>query len=233
MELCDANLRDDIDATWDEERQVKMPWFANVKAFGSPCERFAGLEHYDRYFRRDCLHTFEEIYPPRHQAEKWYPSFVAHHFSLVALYSCRDKCWKVANFGLTVPESASTGFITVFQRGTPRYRAPKLIFERESAYRTNKCDIWFMGIIFYELIQKTTPFENDNAVREYYANPCNMPVSFEIDASTLFHNEKSKTFVSSAINQMRSEMPSDRPTAQELYKSFKVAFQYSPRNSLC
>ena len=138
------------------------------------------------------------------------------------LYSCRDKCWKVADFGLSVPGSASTGFSTSFHRGTAGYRAPELIFEREKEHRTNKCDIWAAGVVLYELVHHKPPFENDSAVRKYYANAANIPVRFTIDASTVFYDERSKTFLSEIVHQMLSETTFDRPTAQDLHKSFKA-----------
>lgn len=120
-----------------------------------------------------------------------------------------------------MPGSANTGFVTQRVRGSEGYRAPELL-KREKSEGTNKVDIFATGIVLYELIHQRKPFEDDRDVHDYYAGLLDKPVSIPIDASTVFTDEKSKTFLSKIIHQMLSEAPPDRPTAQDLHKSFKI-----------
>lgn len=141
------------------------------------------------------------------------------------LYSIRDKGWKVADFGLTVEGASNRALSTHDSKGTPGYRAPELIRNDDRKRFTNKCDIWAIGVILYELIHREKPFADDYAVQTYYERLSHgQSVNLPIKLSEYFQDENTETFLVESLQQTLSLDPSSRPPARELTKRFKNIF---------
>ncbi len=65
---------------------------------------------------------------------------------------------KLADFGMA-KYVANEGFLLRSHVGTPYYMAPQLLQRIEYS---RKCDIWSMGVIFYELIFGRLPWQGKN-----------------------------------------------------------------------
>src|SRR5579859_2571241 len=112
---------------------------------------------------------------------------------LLVLYSCKDKNWKIADFGLTMEGTSTGGVGTKYSRGTPGYRAPELII---GARYTNKVDIWSLGSILYQLIFSRKLFLDDLEVRDYYSQTPRKNLQLPSDnRCTLILDELSKEFL--------------------------------------
>lgn len=128
------------------------------------------------------------------------------------LFSERNNCWKIADFG-TAAEATSKQFNTTrYSRGTPCYRAPEVL--QENAKYNNKTDIWALGCIFYEICTHERAFGGDWAVREYSVTgflklPTRWPDQ-PSDKNTLFAR------VSSLLFAMLSIGPANRPKADDV-----------------
>lgn len=81
------------------------------------------------------------------------------------LYSGRDQCWKLADFG-SAASATSKNLVTSNQgRGTPSYRAPELL---TTGRFNTRSDLFALGCISYELVSGHKLFLNDLAVLEYF-----------------------------------------------------------------
>ena len=85
------------------------------------------------------------------------------------LYSLRDNCWKLTDFGLSVEATSKLARTTYNSKGTSCYRAPELL--REHATYTNKVDMWALGCVLHELATHRPAFHQDWNVLEYFSNP--------------------------------------------------------------
>lgn len=65
--------------------------------------------------------------------------------------------FKLSDFGFSAGYTEKTGRKTMC--GTAEYMAPEII---ESQPQNDKVDIWCLGILLYELVHQTTPFESRN-----------------------------------------------------------------------
>jgi serine/threonine protein kinase len=139
------------------------------------------------------------------------------------LYSCRDKKWKIADFGLTAEGTSDQAVVTQYGRGTPGYRAPELIINENSPTYTNKVDIWSLGSILYELIFSRKIFLNDLAVRDYYCQSGSYGEILQLFDSNckISLDEISKRFVSASLQRMLAIEPRDRPGAKILSELFE------------
>jgi serine/threonine protein kinase len=81
------------------------------------------------------------------------------------LFSERDDCWKLTDFG-SASLATSKGFVTTAQaRGTASYRAPEVILQSKC---NNRSDIFALGCMIFELITTTRLFPHgDWEVQEY------------------------------------------------------------------
>ena len=79
------------------------------------------------------------------------------------LYSERDACWKLTDFG-SASLATSKGLVTTsLARGTASYRAPEVL-----KYKSNsRTDIFALGCIIFEIITTQRLFAGDWAVQEY------------------------------------------------------------------
>jgi serine/threonine protein kinase len=60
----------------------------------------------------------------------------------------KDGILKIADFGLARPTHDAT--LLVSNVGTPLYQSPQLLSLEKYTY---KCDVWALGLIFYEVIR--------------------------------------------------------------------------------
>jgi len=80
------------------------------------------------------------------------------------LFSSRDKCWKLADFGSASIASSKSLVTTTLGRGTDGYRAPEVITRGQYNKRS---DIFALGCISYEIVTGQKLFSSDWAVQEY------------------------------------------------------------------
>ena len=79
------------------------------------------------------------------------------------LFSERDDCWKLTDFG-SASLATSKGLVTTsLARGTASYRAPEVL-----KYKSNsRTDIFGLGCIIFEIITTKRLFSGDWEVQEY------------------------------------------------------------------
>ena len=84
----------------------------------------------------------------------------------VVLFSNKDGCWKLADFG-TASEATSKRLNTTRDaRGTQGYRAPEILVPFDAKFN-KKSDIFALGCVVYEIITGTKLFQSDGAVVAY------------------------------------------------------------------
>ncbi|KRX11080.1 Protein kinase-like domain [Pseudocohnilembus persalinus] len=66
--------------------------------------------------------------------------------------------------------------------GTPYYRSPQLLTEDSKVIATNKCDVWSMGILLYEILNGKRPWNGTN-IKSYYQAVINKPLMFMVELS--------------------------------------------------
>lgn len=95
--------------------------------------------------------------------------------------------WKIGDFGLTMPGTSRHHRSTNQGRGTDGYRAPELHDDTHTGkYSYNqKCDIWALGCILYELIFKVKPFKTDYEALSSRKKPTRIPIH-DIDSRSNF-----------------------------------------------
>lgn len=79
---------------------------------------------------------------------------------------------KIADLGFATKMDPKTGLELVL--GTPLYMAPELI--KHIKYN-EKVDVWSMGVIVFQLLCGSTPFDGKN-IEEINQNICNKRISF-------------------------------------------------------
>jgi NIMA (never in mitosis gene a)-related kinase len=101
------------------------------------------------------------------------------------------------------------------QTGTPYYASPEIWQDRPY---DNKCDIWSLGCVFYELASLKPPFRaqsmKDLAARIVKGVYPSMPKCY----SNEFHN---------VIKKMLVVTPNKRPSAQELLDTLEVQAKFT------
>ena len=63
----------------------------------------------------------------------------------------------------------------VSKKGNPLYVAPEIFYNEKV---DEKCDVWSLGIIFYELIYKTLPWNGKSAIDLFRNNISKKKISF-------------------------------------------------------
>lgn len=149
----------------------------------------------------------------------------------LVLFSCRDRLWKIADFGITSEGSDSTEKYTFYARGTPGYRAPELL---KGGMFTNKIDIWSVGCILYELVVGRKPFLSEAHVLHYSTlkDKLDVPAPNKYDAAFM-------RAITKAIQSTLNVTPASRPSADELVQVFSqdwnndrtIALTISPKSS--
>jgi serine/threonine protein kinase len=133
------------------------------------------------------------------------------------LYSGRDNCWKIVDFGICCEATSSKLNTSRLSRGTACYRAPEII--REQSVYNNKVDIWALGCIFYEILSGVQLFSSDWATREYAASrKLELPVPWP--AWYLYQLKNGSETVHKQLLSLLSIKPSDRPSAREVRQEF-------------
>ncbi len=71
----------------------------------------------------------------------------------------KDNVCKIADFGMSKYSGKLSTLTSVV--GTPIYMAPQILdyYDEKSKY-TYKCDIWSLGIVFFELVTGVYPWKN-------------------------------------------------------------------------
>ena len=95
---------------------------------------------------------------------------------------------------------------TFYARGTPSYRAPKLLEERPTF--TKMVDIWSLGCVLHELATSRLAFSGDYSVLKYYDNAEKF-TDIQLDSSSTFLRHH----VSEGICDLLQRDPGRRPRA--------------------
>src|ERR1700738_4270707 len=83
----------------------------------------------------------------------------------VVLFSTKDQCWKLTDFGTASKATSRTLHTTRHSRGSNSYRAPEILHD-EGKYN-NKSDIFALGCILYEVTTGEKLFPSDFATLQY------------------------------------------------------------------
>ncbi|CAD8202053.1 unnamed protein product [Paramecium octaurelia] len=93
----------------------------------------------------------------------------------------KQNTYKVADFGLATKIPPKQ--VLRAQAGTPLYMSPQLLEGKEYS---NKCDIWSLGLVLYELLFGRTPWlcrSFDTYLMEIQTKPLQFPYEIEISAN--------------------------------------------------
>ena len=83
---------------------------------------------------------------------------------------------KISDFGLVdLVEKEETKKKIISKKGCPIYMAPELFYDQQF---DEKCDVWSLGIIFYELIYKRLPWNGKSATDLFDNNIQKMKLRF-------------------------------------------------------
>ena len=83
---------------------------------------------------------------------------------------------KISDFGMAnLVEMKDTKKKIVSKKGNPLYVAPEIFYNEKV---DEKCDVWSLGIIFYELIYKTLPWNGKSAIDLFRNNISKKKISF-------------------------------------------------------
>jgi serine/threonine protein kinase len=84
--------------------------------------------------------------------------------AFLVLFSTRDQCWKLADFGSASAATSKKLVTTALARGTEGYRAPEVLTRGRYSKRS---DMFSLGCITYEIVTGQKLFSSDWAVLEY------------------------------------------------------------------
>jgi len=149
------------------------------------------------------------------------------------LFSKADRCWKIADFGISSAATSQNLNTTRFARGTSSYRAPELL--REVGRFNNKSDVWALGCVIYEVATHKKAFPSDWGVIEYSISsilklPLPWPewTEFRGDGERLSIEYDFETYFPQLRAQLRAMFsldPSMRPTTDALSQSWREALK--------
>ena len=71
---------------------------------------------------------------------------------------------KLTDFGLSTSDINSS-IRTYSNVGTQKYCAPEISLETGKSHYNNKCDLWSLGVILYELYTNKYIFYSDNPIK--------------------------------------------------------------------
>jgi serine/threonine protein kinase len=127
--------------------------------------------------------------------------------------------WKITDFGIT-SEATSKRAITSHQgRGTDAYLAPEMI--GDSGRYTTKVDIWALGCILYELINREKAFKNVWAVLEHDKSAMSMEIGVDESPQIL------RSHLSELVGELLHRNPEQRPQIADvclIFKSYCTSF---------
>ena len=127
---------------------------------------------------------------------------------MTVLYHRPSRCWKIADFGMTVEGSSTRGRTTHFRRGTPCYRAPEL-FQNIPTF-TTKVDIFAIGCIMFEFMTGRRAFGGDMELLKYAAG------GEQLDFSPPRFRTGASAFLEALTRQLLNLQVQERPSAQAL-----------------
>jgi serine/threonine protein kinase len=85
--------------------------------------------------------------------------------NVAVLFSSREQCWKLADFGSASLATSKKLVTTTLGRGTEGYRAPEVL--RTRGHYNKRSDSFALGCITYEIVTGRKLFDSDWAVQEY------------------------------------------------------------------
>lgn len=118
---------------------------------------------------------------------------------------------KISDFGLSVKLDNIDDTCNK-SSGTIYYMSPQVVQEQEYSFET---DVWSLGVLFYELLFKTTPFEKEDSnraiIRKIVACKFNYPDNFD--------NE----IIKDIINEMLKIDRNERISLEDLYFNLDIS----------
>ncbi|GAB5364938.1 hypothetical protein AAMO2058_001013100 [Amorphochlora amoebiformis] len=120
------------------------------------------------------------------------------------------KSLKLLDFGFA---KRIDGTYTSTSRGTPQYVAPEVVFKNRTGrieYGTS-CDMWSLGVLIYELMSGTSPFDRKRSLPEFFKHVRKAPIRFP-----LRYWEGVSEEVKELILGLLEKNPGKRLTAEEV-----------------
>jgi serine/threonine protein kinase len=136
----------------------------------------------------------------------------------VVLFSNKEKCWKLADFGSTAEATSKRLNTTRFSRGTSGYRAPETLDLINPRFN-QKSDIFALGCIIYELVTGEKLFFEDFVVFSYSTSG-KLPKSVWWPASPASEPDRLQALELSAAG-MLTIAPSERCNARQAQDALK------------
>jgi serine/threonine protein kinase len=165
MELCSINLEDYISG---RSNHSELPDLKHEPVFVSrDCSKAIRMSNIFTIFNH-IVQGVAFIHEQQYSHRDLKPQNSLHlkpSLLILVLYSRYQRTWKIADFGLTAAATSKLAVTTLYQRGTPGYRAPEILSDDPKF--TNKVDIWAMGCILFRLCTGDHLFKNDFDVKEF------------------------------------------------------------------
>jgi serine/threonine protein kinase len=136
----------------------------------------------------------------------------------LVLFSKKDNCWKLADFGTASHATSKRLNTTRDSRGTAGYRAPETLNEDDARFN-QKSDIFALGCILYELVTGEKLFTNDWASLSY-SKTGELPKSVWWPVSLTLEPDRLNAF-EVLVSSMIEVQPSSRPNAREVQNSLE------------
>ena len=102
---------------------------------------------------------------------------------------------KLLDFGFA--KHVSGNGYTSSSRGTPQYVAPEVVFKNRKGkieYGTS-CDMWSLGVLIYELMSGTSPFERKRTLPEFFKHVTFHPHRRDLVRCTTSRNSSFKYII--------------------------------------
>jgi serine/threonine protein kinase len=123
----------------------------------------------------------------------------------LVLFSNRDNCWKLADFGSAAEATSKRLVTTRYSRGTQGYRAPEVL---NRSYYNKKADIFALGCVIYETITYQKLFRSDWDIANYATDTV-------LDMAQ-FDNPMHRFRLAGLIEELIAVQPEKRPMAREV-----------------
>jgi serine/threonine protein kinase len=145
---------------------------------------------------------------------------VRNHFLLtcIVLFSRKDNCWKLADFGTASHATSKRLNTTRASRGTAGYRAPETL-DSENAKFNQKSDIFAFGCIIYEIVTGKRLFSDDWASLRY-ANTGLLPTTVWWPEYSL--SDLKATALEYLVASMSEASPSKRPSSKVVQEALRL-----------
>jgi serine/threonine protein kinase len=135
------------------------------------------------------------------------------------LFSKKDNCWKLADFGTASQATSKRLNTTRDGRGTAGYRAPETL-DSENAKFNQKSDIFALGCILYEIVTSEKLFSDDWASLSY-SKTRELPSSVWWPESRPLELDRLKA-LEILVASMLEVIPSLRPNAREVQTALNL-----------